>query len=214
MTEGNPTLPYAIANAVAKALGGVHVAVPGTVLTYDPATGTATVQPAIPGAYIDALTGLRLPNIYPPVPSVPVLWPGCAAGSLTFPLVAGDTVLLVCADRSTDGWRNDGSIGVPPVDARRFDLSDSFAIPFMRIPSATGYGAGAVLESASVQLGNSTAVDFVALASLVLAQLQAIQIAFDAHTHGGVTVGAGVTAIPVAPMPAPSSPAATRVKAL
>jgi hypothetical protein len=165
MSGANPTLQGLLADFGASLLAGVHTALPGVVVAYTPATGKASIQPAVPGVYIDPDLG-RLPSPLPILPSVPILWPGCGAGGITFPLVAGDSVLVVVAERSTDGWRNDGSVGAPPQDARRFDLSDAFAIPFCRVPSATGYGVGAVLEASTIQLGNNTAVLAVLLASL------------------------------------------------
>ncbi len=58
-----------------------------------------------------------------------------------------------------------------------------------------------------------TSADFVALAGKVLTELQAIKTAYDTHTHAGVTTGAGVTAVPIPPLTAPSSVASTVLKA-
>ena len=64
-----------------------------------------------------------------------------------------------------------------------------------------------------VELG-TTPTNFVALANLVLTELQSIKTDFDSHTHtitGGSS--AGTTSAPDSPMTAPSSVAATEVKA-
>lgn len=61
-------------------------------------------------------------------------------------------------------------------------------------PGVTINGAEIVLTG-GVVMGNSdpAATQFVALANLVLAQLQEIQAQLTAHTHGGVTTGTGTS---------------------
>ncbi len=59
--------------------------------------------------------------------------------------------------------------------------------------------------------------NFVALANLVLSELNAVKTAFDAHTHittATVSAGApGVLAVPTPPMPAPGPVASSNLKA-
>lgn len=71
-------------------------------------------------------------------------------------------------------------------------------------------------KDGNVHLGDKVGADFVALAQKVLDELNAVKSAFDGHTHTvPITGPAGNTAStpPVAPMPSPSSVAATKVKA-
>lgn len=65
-------------------------------------------------------------------------------------------------------------------------------------------------DAADFTLVSIGGADFVALAGLVLSQLQAIKTHLDAHTHG---TGVGPTTPPTVPMPAPQSVAAAKVKA-
>jgi hypothetical protein len=64
-----------------------------------------------------------------------------------------------------------------------------------------------------VHLGQQIAPDFVALASLVTAQLNAIRTQYNAHTHLSAAP-ASPTGAPVIPMTAIGNVAATKVKAL
>lgn len=59
-------------------------------------------------------------------------------------------------------------------------------------------------------LSNGGSVDFVALAEKVLTELEAIKTWADAHTH---PTGVGPSGVPTTPMTAPSSVAATKLKA-
>lgn len=210
MSTNVPTLKDALAAATSKALEGVHTSMPGTVVSYDRTTQTATIRPAIRQTYRDGsgkLTTEKLPDI----PSVPVLFPTSAAASLTFELAAGDPVILVVGEASTDEYRTSGAEDNTPQDVRRFDLSDSVAIPGGRPVGSTDYADGAaVLRSDDIRLGSSAASDFVALASLVLAQLNSIYTQLQNHTH---STGVGPTGPAVGVTVAPTSPAATKVKA-
>lgn len=72
-----------------------------------------------------------------------------------------------------------------------------------------------VVTDSEIRLGSDSASNFVALAHLVLAELNAIRTAFDTHTHVYIP-GAGTptpTAIPVPVMGAAGSVAASKVKA-
>lgn len=210
MSTNVPTLKDALAAATSKALEGVHTSMPGTVVSYDRTTQTATIRPAIRQTYRDGsgkLTTEKLPDI----PSVPVLFPTSAAASFTFELAAGDPVILLVGEASTDEYRTSGDEDNNPQDVRRFDLSDSVAIPGGRPVGSTDYADGAaVLRSDDIRLGSSAASDFVALASLVLAQLNSIYTQLQNHTHPSPV---GPTGSAIGVTVAPTSPAATKVKA-
>lgn len=112
----------AIRAAVQAALMQVHTAMPGIVKSFDPASQTATVQPALQREYVD-LGAMALP----PVPKVPVLFLGGGGNALTFPVAPGDECLLVFSERAIDNWFQAG--GVRDVSDHRFhDLTDGFAI--------------------------------------------------------------------------------------
>jgi hypothetical protein len=218
----NPSLEEVIRTAIRAALGQVHVCLPASVLSYDRTTQKATVQPAIRARYRDVASGALLSYLPPPIPNVPVVWPAATGSSLTMDLVQGDWVTLVVAERSTDEWRSTGRTDNLAQDLRRFDWSDARAVPgglpFVGAIPPAGVAAGAVvLRGADVRLGDATATDFVALASLVLARLNALEAAFNGHTHV-YSPGPGApvptaTALPQATPSVLADVAATLVKA-
>jgi hypothetical protein len=128
-----------------------------------------------------------------PLGDVPVAWPGAWA--------AGDSCLLVFCEESFAKWWDTGSVEQPEVLRR--------------------HGLHAVCIPIVARAGQ--AVDFVALAALVKARLDAIQQAFDSHTHtvsgtcppgtSGGPLTLGTAAAPASPIGALDSVAAIKVKA-
>src|SRR5690606_33082216 len=111
---------------------------------------------------------------------------GSGGFRVTFPVDAGDEVLLIFSESALDAWLTYGG-EVDPVDDRRFSLSDAIAIPGLRnfsnpLSSAPAdratfgkdTGAQIHVDDTEIRLGANDASDFVALASLVLTELQAI----------------------------------------
>ena len=102
-------------------LSSMHVAIPGNIVFYDDAAGTATIQPALrrrtPSGEI--LTA-------PPLLDVPVFRP-----SSDFAISAGDPCLLLFMDFCIDGWLESNQPVIPP-SARLHDLSDAVALVLYR----------------------------------------------------------------------------------
>lgn len=116
----------AIALALESQRAEIHVAMPGQIVEYNAATQTATVRPqhlrAVPlddGTY----TTEQIPDIY----DVPVLFPRAGAYSITFPVAAGDMVLLLFPHEDPARWRD---IGEPcdPGDRRLHHVSGAVAM--------------------------------------------------------------------------------------
>jgi len=84
------------------------------------------VQPTIQGSVADPSGNVRLVNL-PVLVDVPLVWPKAGGFALTFPVAAGDEVLVVFSCRCIDSWWQSGGIGAP-AEARMHDLSDGFAI--------------------------------------------------------------------------------------
>ena len=189
MSSESPDLGELLAETVSHALGRISTSLPAAVVAYDPATQTATVKPTVSGRYHDPETDTLIPFPLPTLTGVPVMFPSGTGYALTWPLVPGDTVLIVICDRSLDEWKSTGAPENIPQDVRRFDLSDAVAIPSVRpstkpIP-ATGWSAlGVVLEGASIQLGSSAAVSPAAEQPTFLRELERISAAIAAL--GGV----------------------------
>lgn len=218
MSSETPDLGELLLEVSAFTIGQLSIAIPAVVVSYDPARQAITAKPTVSGRYQDPGTGALVPFPLPTVANVPVVQLGGVLGGLNVPLSPGDTVLLVCADRSLDEWKALGSPETVPQDTRRCDLTDAIAIaglrPFSTPTPPTNYAPGAVvMHGADVRLGSSAAVDFVALASRVLAELASIKAAFDAHVHPVGGAAPPFSGVPSTPMPAPGSVAATKVKA-
>ena len=88
----------------------LHCALPGKILSFDPETQTAEIQPAVK---LGSLT-------YPPLSGVPVFMP------VPFEVNPGDACLVVFADIDIDAWLASGE-AKEPLSARRHSLSDGFA---------------------------------------------------------------------------------------
>ena len=117
-----PSFKTAIDYGVASAFSGMCTALPGIIESYDPEKG-AVVRPAVVLQYPDGTT-VDVPQLS----GVPVVWPSCKNGSVTFPLERGDGVLLVFAQRSLDEYLTTGN-EMAPADDRMFDINDAVAIP-------------------------------------------------------------------------------------
>lgn len=115
-------MPSAIRQAILYQLGTIHTALPGSIVSYDYTNQKASVQPLLNKAWAD--------GTFTPMPilnSVPIIFPRAGGASLTFPVLSGDTCLLVFLERSIDLWLTMGG-QVNPDDPRKFDLSDAVAI--------------------------------------------------------------------------------------
>ena len=102
-------------------------ALPGIVTKFDPTELTCEVQPAVQGKIVREDGGIDVVNL-PLLLDCPVLFPHAGGCSLTFPIKAGDEVLVVFASRGIDYWWAYGGTQ-PPAETRMHDLSDGFVIP-------------------------------------------------------------------------------------
>lgn len=125
MTVQDQSTAELLGDVLASALLDVHTALPGIVKSYDAATLTAKVQPAVKRILDGELETLPL------IPNVPVAWP--AAGGFLFhlPLEAGDTVMLVFSEAAWAEFRSTGQVSAPK-DSMRHSLSYPIALPFSR----------------------------------------------------------------------------------
>jgi len=180
------------------------VALPGIVLSYDSATQTASIQPAVNRWVPDESSPDEdLSEPLPALQSVPVMWPKGRNFSVTGTLAAGDPVLLVCIDRDMSGWRTSGAQS-DPQDARLHDWSSAVAIPGL-VPSTSPFPVPS---------------DAAALASLVLARLNALVSSvntlvanYNSHTHAVAALGtSSTTSVPGTTAASPASVASTILK--
>lgn len=104
----------------------IWTALPGVVAAVNLAAQTLSVQPTVQGSVASPDGAKQLVNL-PLLVDVPIVWPRAGGFALTFPIAAGDEVLVVFASRCIDSWWQSGGIGAP-AEARMHDLSDGFAI--------------------------------------------------------------------------------------
>ena len=95
----------------------LHCALPGNILSFDPETQPASIQPAV------KLGSL----LYPVLTDVPVFMP------IPFEINPGDACLVIFSDIDIDAWFETGEASVPN-SPRSHSLSDGFAFVGFRIP--------------------------------------------------------------------------------
>lgn len=193
----------------------VRTCIPAQVVDYNHTTQRATVQICVRYAYRNE-DGEVVQERNPTLGDVPVMFPGGSGYAVTFPLSAGDEVLLLVSERSIDEYLQTGARDCTPRDLRRFSLTDAVVLPVFvcgPVPSSGRAAGAAVVQGSDVRLGSSTATDYVALASKVATQLSTLVAAYNAHVHldpvSGSTSAPTVPAVP----PTSASLAATKVKA-
>jgi hypothetical protein len=116
---GNPD--NAILSFIDSALKNLHTSMPGIIDSYDPATQTASVQPAIKRVFTEK-GAVSLPLCV----DVPVAFPGGGDFFLTFPVKPGDECILLFSERCIDYWFANGGVQLP-AEYRLHDLSDAVA---------------------------------------------------------------------------------------
>lgn len=104
----------------------IWTALPGIVSGVDLAKQTVSVQPSVQGSVSDSSGNVTNVNL-PVLVDVPIVWPRAGGFALTFPIKAGDEVLVVFSSRCIDAWWQSGGVGVA-AEARMHDLSDGFAV--------------------------------------------------------------------------------------
>lgn len=231
-----PELPEVFDDFRKFLLGELHVAMPGRVLAYYPATQTADVIPCVHGTIEDS-DGNTVIEHLPVIPNVPVAFPRGGGGfHFTFPLRAdgwdpdplaradnGDHVWLVFNSAAIAQWRRTGSVS-EPGDLRRSSLSYPFAIPAaapdadaIADPGSSTEAVIGIPGGAVLRVGSASG-DFVALAGLVKSRLDTIQSTFDTHTHtvattGSATAQTGTAAAVTSPIGTLAPVASTKLKA-
>lgn len=194
--------------------GSIRVAVAAKVVTFDPATSSATIIPEIgeerrlDDGTVELLTPVEIAG-------VPVLFPG----PLRFGLSAGAYGLALIRHRSHDEWDNGTAGPVAPSSTRRFDFSDVVFLPTLHQPGGTAVESSRyksngepvirVEAGQALRLGASTATDGLARGSLTDAHFDTIAANFA--TIAGLLNGLLGPGSYTPTFIAPSSVASTRV---
>jgi hypothetical protein len=199
-------------------LKDLHTCLPGIIVSFDPATQTAAVQPAVKRIFTE-----RGATNLPVCVDVPVAFPGGGDFFLTFPVKAGDECILLFSERAIDYWHANGGTQLP-AEYRLHDLSDGIAqvglnsqpkklaalqmdgaelrtrdrATFLRLTPGKIYIKGDLdLQGNLTQTGNqsvtgnTTAVTVTGTTDVIAAGKSG-----KAHTHSGVQTGSGNTGTP------------------
>ena len=97
----------------------------GIVQSFNPAKQTAEIKIAF-----QRVVGNEIKD-YPLLVDCPVVVLAGGAGRLTFPIAAGDSCLVLFADRNIDAWFSTGSV-VVPASQRAHSLADGIALVGIR----------------------------------------------------------------------------------
>lgn len=137
MENESPTLAETIYIAIDSKLINLNTCMPGIVEKYDPVAKRADIQPSIKKKYTADGEVVSLPVI----PNVPMCFMQTRTSIISVPVKVGDDILIIFSERSIDNWKSgDGGAQIDPLDIRKFDLSDAFAIPICK-PLGTGVPA-------------------------------------------------------------------------
>ena len=154
-----------------QTMNRIRVAMPGIVDSFDTSQQTVNVRLAIREAWNE--DGKETWKDFPLLPDVPVVFPRAGGYVLTFPITAGDEILVVFGDMCIDAWWQNGGVQ-NQIDCRRHDLSDAFAIPgpWSQPRRISGYSTN------SVQLRNESGNAYIELNDDVV-NIKAKNINFD-----------------------------------
>lgn len=124
-----------IENTVMDVMKGIHTAMPGTISSFDPGSGKATVKPS---GKFTASGGRRM--AYPAISDVPVAFPVCqsAGVGVAYPVKAGDSCIIIISEVELDEWRS----GAESEGSLQFDLSSAMAVPGLLV------GGGEMIQKA------------------------------------------------------------------
>ena len=166
-------------------VSNIHTAMPGRVVSYDPSTNRASVQPN--GDY-KSEDGRNIQ--YPIIHNVPIQFPmgqGGTAG-ITFPINAGDGCLLVFSETQNDDFLG-GNKG-DSEDSRRHSLNDAIAIPGVyagAAPSNVAHpGDVCVFKGGTMLRISDGSVEITGATLTVSGDVIGGGISLDNHTHNGV----------------------------
>lgn len=218
-----PTLSEVISRALDLRLAEVRVTLPGLIHSYDALTQQAHVQPLLKEAFLDE-DGNRQLEALPIITNVPVMFPSGGGYRITFPVVSGDTCLLIFSASSMDRWLAEGGGPLDPNVDHQHSLTDAvcivglrdirhawFTAPTDRMTIGGEPGPKIHLDTTEIRLGSNNATEGVGLGNALATHLAAVKAYLDAHVHAGVTAGGAVTGIASA-SPAVPAVASTFVK--
>lgn len=179
-----PSQADVIRAALEHRLAGLHVCLPGEVVSYDVTKQSADIKLSLKNI-IESETGEEALE-YPVIPDVPICFPRAGAWFIHFPISPGDHMLVLFSERSIDQFRSLGGTQ-DPLDLRKHDLSDAVALPASLVPDASvlagvandhltvGKSGGSTIHinaDGTIGLGSAVPADAAATALKVATELQ------------------------------------------
>ena len=170
----------------------VHTAIPCEVIEYDAAAQTVTARPQVKRYVLNA-EGARTAEDLPDLYGVPVAFPRAGGFHMSFPLAAGDYVLVLFSEEPTQAWRSKAR-QVAPGFLDRHGLNGPFALPCGfpdaqklstapptdAVEIASDNAAGAVVvKDGTVLVGDATATDSASLDSKIQDELDRLKGELD-----------------------------------
>lgn len=168
----------AVHKTVRKELQDVHTAIPGKIVSFDTATGLATVLPTMKFKKPDGTT-----MDFPQITGVPVVFQQGSGQKATvaFPVNAGDGCLIIIAEQSIDLWM----YGQETETDLAFDLTNAICIP----------GLFAKPNSVVAEACRNNAIILDMNGTRVSVKEKSVEItSVDVKINGSLTVTGGVTA--------------------
>lgn len=217
----DPELEDILEDAIDAQIALVETGFPAIVVSYNHSKHRAQIAPIVRDRYVDPEDGEVTHALGEVISNVPRA-PQCSqAHGITFPLERGDVVWCSVAQRSMDEFLTTGETDTTPAHPRRHDRTDAVIVallhPFNAPPPSSAVAADklVVYSENEVLVGDSSAVDYVALASLCASEFTKIATAiapmataFNAPVAPMSSLGPG-SVVPYTP----ASVAATKVKA-
>ncbi len=127
MSAVNPGLPEILEASNRTLAARIHTSIPATVVKYNPTTNTIDAEIAVKDFVFDG-DGERKYDDPIVFPSVLVMWPRGGGKVVRLPLIPGDTVNLLFAERSLAEWRTTGQTS-EPIDSARLSNGYPVAMP-------------------------------------------------------------------------------------
>lgn len=181
--ELDPTTGEMIRGISQGDAGEEHGDQPGKVVSYDAAKQRAVIQPLLKlwvGGKLVSPAALH---------NVPVQFPSCSSGAITWPLVKGDLGELTCQEPDIRKWLADGQENEQPQLPERFGIGNMTFKPFPARPLTALLGAdkvaadGLVLAFQKIYLVSSQVTDMVAMNSKTKAEIQQLINWCKLHNH-------------------------------
>lgn len=191
---------------IQQCIGTIHTAFPGKISSFDSGKCIASVVPTMAMHLADGRT-----LDYPTITGVPVFMPHAGNSQITYPVKAGDSCWIVCAERSIDDWLGKGSGNHDP---RTYDMTDAVCFVGMlpaqsispdNIELLNGSTSVSVTPNGSVNIkgnvniqGNITCTGTSEISGTITCHgdVKASGISLQNHIHGGVESGGSSTSGP------------------